>query len=110
MRIRYFQYHLEIILPRLIEFLKLERNRSEKKFMEEIVVSVISKEMVCPKFDEKRLICFMCGGLSQTEICSIRKNSALSNIVLAADSILTPNQFVSALGKIDLISKNANSE
>jgi hypothetical protein len=54
--------------------------------MKEIVVSLISKEeSVGRKFDEKRLICFMCGGLSQTEICSVRKNGALSNILLAAD-------------------------
>lgn len=47
----------------------------------------------------------MGGGLSQTEICSIRKNKELSNVILATDSILTPSKFVDALGKINLISK-----
>ena len=73
--------------------------------MDEIVVSAISGSAATSRFDEKRFICFMGGGLSQTEICSIRKNKELSDVILATDSILTPSKFVEALGKVNLISK-----
>lgn len=56
-----------------------------------------------PKFDEKRMICFMCGGLSQTEICSIRRNPQLDSVLLASDIIMTPNNFVSSLKTIDIL-------
>lgn len=45
----------------------------------------------------------MCGGLSQTEICSIRRNSQLNDVLLASDMIVTPNSFVRSLKSIDIL-------
>lgn len=47
----------------------------------------------------------MCGGLSQTEICSIRRDRTLDSVVLATDSILTPEEFVESVRKIDVLVK-----
>ena len=68
----------------------------------EIAVSV-SPDKRPPLFDEERLVLFMCGGLSPTEICSIRKDHSLDSILLATDMILTPEDFVNSLAKIDIL-------
>ena len=33
----------------------------------------------------------MCGGLSLTEICSLKSNKSLEDIILASDKIISPN-------------------
>ena len=57
------------------------------------------------RFDERRFICFMVGGLSLTEICSLKRNKALYNIILASDKIMSPNEFLQSLAKIDILNK-----
>lgn len=63
-----------------------------------------------PKFDEERLVLFMCGGLSPTEICNIRRDHTLDSILLATDTILTPEDFVNSLSKVDILDQWSKSQ
>jgi hypothetical protein len=77
---------------------------SGRKVMEEAVISIIPEKNP-PRFDSSKLVCFMCGGLSQSEICSIRRDPSLNSVLLASDLILSPAVFVDSLRSIDILSK-----
>ena len=47
----------------------------------------------------------MCGGLSQNEVCSIRRDTNMDPILLAADQILSPREFVMGLKEVNILGK-----
>jgi hypothetical protein len=47
----------------------------------------------------------MCGGLSSTEICNIRRDHSLDSVVLATDRIITPSDLVDSLAKFDILNQ-----
>jgi hypothetical protein len=42
------------------------------------------------KFDENKFVCFMIGGLTFSEICSLKTEKKLQNIILATDNMMSP--------------------
>lgn len=63
-------------------------------------------EAEAEQFDENRFICFMCGGLSLAEMCSLKKEPSLRGIVLATDDVLTPKRYIDQLRSINLGQKS----
>jgi len=67
---------------------------NERKSMSESlassVVSVSNEKNHPVRFSSNKVILYMCGGLSQNEVCSIRKDPSMDSVLIAADQILSP--------------------
>ena len=48
-----------------MDLFKKDPKNIESSSLGQKVVSVTSEEGLLPKFDEQRLVCFVCGGMSQ---------------------------------------------
>ena len=67
------------------------------------IVCTVLKEQSDIKFKKDRFAVTMIGGLSWSEISAIRSVPGLNNILLMADAVMTANEFLKEIAKINTI-------
>lgn len=97
---------IELVLPLFCQILSdpLHTQSIDESVFGQIVCTVFKEENEI-NFKKERFAMSMIGGLSWSEVSAIRSIPDLNSVLLMADSVMTANEFLKEIGKINVISQ-----